>query len=185
MLHREYHRRSIRLAGHDYGEAGAYFVTLCLEDRLRLFGEVRDATMTLNALGAAEDAHWRTLPTHFPRLTFDACIVMPDHLHGILILADPLRPKDPRGNLTSSMAGAEPRYSPGFRPRGTSPGSIGAIGQSFKKVTARSANAGCGTTGKALWQRGYWDRVIRDEAELGRVRDYILSNPARWARGSE
>ncbi|MBK9124089.1 MAG: hypothetical protein IPM16_13370 [Chloroflexi bacterium] len=103
------HRRSIRLQGYDYTQSGAYFVTICTRDRTCLFGEIADGTMTLNPVGEVVQACWDAIPTHFPTVELDAFVVMPNHVHGILVITDDW--KDGGGDSVgpSSVVGATDR----------------------------------------------------------------------------
>jgi len=85
---KKHHRRSIRLPGHDYAQAGAYFVTICTDDRQCLFGRVDNAEMRLNHLGQIADECWRMIPAHFGNVELDAFVIMPNHVHGIIVITD-------------------------------------------------------------------------------------------------
>ncbi|MBW4521018.1 MAG: hypothetical protein KME16_15105 [Scytolyngbya sp. HA4215-MV1] len=87
----KHHRRSIRLQEYNYTAPGAYFITLCTRQRQCLFGAIVNGEMQLNALGQMVNAYWQRLPSHFPHLTLDAFVVMPNHIHGILVLTNPGR----------------------------------------------------------------------------------------------
>jgi putative transposase len=145
-------RRSLRLPAYDYSQAGAYFITVCTHARIMLFGEVIGDDMRLNDSGTLVKQTWDNLPAHYDGIDLDAFIVMPNHVHGIIILAD-----EPKA-----------RYA------------IPEIVRGFKTFSARRVNESGGRRG-ALWQRSYYEHVIRDEKALNRIRDYIAHNPARWA----
>jgi REP element-mobilizing transposase RayT len=145
-------RRPLRLPGYDYSHAGAYFITVCTHDRVMLFGEVIDRDVPLNEMSMIVQKAWDDLPTHYPAIDLDAFIVMPNHVHGIIILAD-----EP-----------EMRHA------------IPEIVRGFKTFPARRINERAGKRG-IVWQRGYYEHVIRNDKALGRIRDYIANNPARWA----
>jgi len=83
-----HHRRSIRLSGYDYSQAGAYFITICTQDRACLFGDVVDGEMRLNDAGRVAQQCWRQIPAHFPNVELDEFVVMPNHVHGILVITD-------------------------------------------------------------------------------------------------
>lgn len=164
-------RRSIRLKGHDYSQPGAYFVTVCTQDRACLFGEVTDGEMRLNPAGQLVESGWCAIPDHFPLARLDSFVVMPNHVHGIIVLS----------NVRATHA-SPPRHPvlPG-RPRGPQRHSIGAIVGSFKSAVTKNINASRGTPGAPVWQRNYYEHVVRDEGSLNRIRQYILDNPAQWA----
>jgi putative transposase len=146
-------RRSLRLPAYDYSQAGAYCITVCTHNRFfMLFDEVVADDVRLNQIGMLVKQTWDNLPTHYDGIDLDAFIVMPNHVHGIIILAD------------------QPAMRCG----------IPEIVRGFKTVSARRVNEREGRRG-ALWQRGYYEHVIRNEKALNRIRDYIASNPARWA----
>jgi putative transposase len=144
-------RHSLRLKEYDYSQAGAYFITVCTHRRLLLFGDVIEANVRLNDVGAIVNESWANLPHHYRGIELDEFIVMPNHVHGIIILTD-----DP-----------ERRHA------------IPEIVRGFKTFSARKANQ-YRRVRTALWQRGYYEHVIRDERGLNRIRAYITNNPGRW-----
>jgi REP-associated tyrosine transposase len=151
------YRRRLRLPHYDYASAGAYFVTICTHERACLFGHVRDDTMQLNVFGEIVENCWHLLPDLYPRLAADAFIVMPNHVHGIVVLA------------TGSHGVVERRQA------------LPEIVRAFKSLSARRINAIRNATGRPLWQRGYYEHIIRNEISLAEIRDYIAGNPAQWA----
>jgi REP element-mobilizing transposase RayT len=86
----KHHRRSIRLKGYDYTGEGAYYFTICCHQRRCLLGEINDGVMHLNLVGATVKAVWDSLPRHFPLIELDAFVVMPNHVHGIIVITDTL-----------------------------------------------------------------------------------------------
>ena len=166
------HRRSIRLTGYDYTQPGAYFVTICTHDRACLFGEVINETMRLNDAGQLVDAIWKQLPRHFPHISLDAHVVMPNHIHGIICINDDRR-------IADQNPGVERRCEPSMPAAGTHPQSLGAIVQNFKSVASRMVRRIA--SGQAhVWQRNYYERIIRDDAEMNTVRAYLVENTAKW-----
>lgn len=166
-----HHRRSIRLKEYDYAQAGGYFITLCTHDRVCLFGEVANGEMRLNGLGQIVQTAWNDLPEHYAAVQLDAFVVMPNHLHGILFILD-----DPSG-IGAGVAGAGLKPAPaGNRRRHGLPEMVRA----FKTFSARRINAIRRTPGTPVWQRNYYEHVIRNEESLQRIRQYVLDNPARW-----
>ncbi len=177
----KHHRRSIRLKGYDYAQAGAYFITMCTQDRACLFGDVVDGNMRLNDAGRMVVAEWAMLPERFPNVVLDAFVVMPNHVHGIII------------TTTSVGAGLVPALDAGTAATGaTTTGAttrvaptVGDVVGAFKsRVTVeyvRGVNAsGWPPFRGRLWQRNYYEHVIRDEVSLNRIRKYIRDNPAHW-----
>ncbi len=162
-------RRSLRLPHYDYASPGAYFVTICTRHRSCLFGQVRDGTMHPNRFGRAVDACWRGLPDHYPHLALDAFVVMPNHIHGIFVL----KPSDNRSShlMTNghSVNQNVKRHA------------LFEVVRAFKTFSARYVNDIRNAPGQPLWQRGYYEHVIRDDLSLTDIREYITGNPARWA----
>lgn len=177
-------RRSIRLPGYDYAQTGAYFITLCTRNRLPLLGEVHQGNVRHTRLGWIAAGCWLAIPRHFPGVGLDAWIVMPDHIHGIIEIrrgeAFGSRPEPKEKALPPN---ASPLHM--SRPRGTTPQSLAAIIQNYKSLSARRINRWRGTPRSPVWQRNYYEHVIRDEEDLGRIREYILANPAAWEEGVE
>lgn len=159
-----HHRRSIRLRGHDYATSGAYFVTICVLGRERILGKVVEGSVRLSLFGAMAEDVWRSMPRHFPRATLDAFVVMPDHIHALVVLA---------GDPAPAGHSAGP-------PHGTRPASIPAIVQNMKSVSARRINRARGTPDRRVWQEDYYEHIVRDEGDMDRIRRYIAANPARW-----
>jgi REP element-mobilizing transposase RayT len=190
-------RRSIRLPGYDYDQPGAYFVTVCTEGHVCLFGRVVGEAMEWNNAGRTVDKCWREIPAHFPQVTLDEFIVMPNHVHGILVIAgandDPhvgannhspalLDDTPPRAADDSFVRANDysplPTNRPPPRPRGTSK-TIGSIIRGFKIGVAKWMRENAGV--RDVWQRNYFEHIIRNDVALNRIRQYILDNPVRWA----
>ncbi|MBT3278945.1 MAG: hypothetical protein HN909_05780 [Phycisphaerales bacterium] len=164
-----HHRRSIRRRGQDYARAGAYFITLCAENRKSIFGQIRQETMQLYPLGHAAVQCWETIPSHFPHVRLDSFVVMPNHLHGILFLDD-----------SCQEPPLPPNVPPVWPPETKTPSrTIGSIVRGFKIGVTKWAKQH--TSIQAIWQRDYFDRVLRDQEELVRARNYIANNPLQWA----
>ena len=255
-------RRSIRLKGYDYTSSDAYFLTLCTHQRQCLFGHIVDGVMHLNDWGQIVERGWLAIPTHNPHVVLDEFVVMPNHIHGIVIIGDddgdgddgrgeafapgsvgedqkslpqmlrPLRPQESPGSveedqksLPQMLRPLRPQESPGsveedqkslpqmlrpygllgsvgndqkllpqmlrpqespgsaspLRPNGTQPGSIGAIVQTFKSHTTRKINRITQSKGKTLWQRNYYEHIVRNQESLQKIRSYIQMNPRSWA----
>jgi REP element-mobilizing transposase RayT len=176
-------RRSIRLKAHNYSSAGSYYVTVCAQNRECMFGKIVDTEMKLNDVGWMVQGVWDELPGHYPGVRTDSFVIIPNHIHGIIVLTG------------STQRRGESRIRPREgdhkdRPYGTLAGTIGRVMQGFKSITTRKYIRGIMEYGwppfqKRLWQRNYFERVIRDEAEMNRVREYIIGNPARWLEDEE
>ncbi|HOK46119.1 MAG TPA: hypothetical protein PLK67_09320 [Bryobacteraceae bacterium] len=182
-----HHRRSIRLKTYDYTQPGAYFITICTRERVSLFGTVVDGEMRLNARGEIVCEEWFKTAQIRPyvQLQEDEFVVMPNHVHGIVWIVDddlaPVGATDRRGDRPVA-----PTTVP---PRGPAPQSLGAIIAGFKSAVTHRINALRGAPGAPVWQRNYFEHVIRDERALARangrsplhaIRQYIIENPLRW-----
>jgi REP element-mobilizing transposase RayT len=159
-------RRSIRLRTFDYASTAVHFVTLCVRGREKALGEVADGRVVLSANGRIVEEAWRALADRFPYVWLDDNVVMPDHFHGIIAL-----------NAGHAPGGNE--HSHTFRP-GPPPRSLGAVIGAFKTVSAKQINALRGTPGQPVWQRNYYEHVVRNEPDLQRIRQYIANNPLLW-----
>lgn len=168
-----YHRRSIRLPNWDYRKAGAYFVTICTYQREPHFDDPQKRE-------AAADA-WQAIPSHSSRVTLDDWVLMPDHLHGILVLSDSKEAPQPADKFDMRWAVSPTEASLPRMFANAPSGSLGAIVRSYKSVVTRQINRLRRTPSGKVWQRGYYEHIIRDVRELERIRAYIQNNPARWA----
>ncbi len=187
-----YHRRSIRLQGYDYTQPGAYFVTVVTQNRVCLFGEIVTGRMRLNRLGKIVYEEWfRTARLRpYVELRPDEFIVMPNHIHGIIRIVDIIDDNNVGAGRRRAPTGR--RRAPTTTPGATLeqfgcpvPGSIPTIIRAFKSATTRRINEWRGTPGARVWQRNYWEHIIRNEKALERIRRYILTNPARWQMDRE
>lgn len=177
-------RRSIRLHDYNYAATGAYFVTICVHKRESLFGVMASGGVVLNEAGRMVAEVWQALPERFPRVILDECVIMPDHFHGVLFL------QEGRGDSCDRPMGQGDRNIEGDhkdRPCGTAPNSLGRIIQVFKSITTHAYIRGVDQNhwppfpGR-LWQRNYYERIIRDDGELRQLREYVAGNPARWGQ---
>ena len=172
----KHHRRSIRLKGYDYAQAGAYFVTICTQNRECLFGKVVDGGMWLNDAGQMVAIAWQQLPQRFPQVAIDAFVVMPNHLHGIIIIT----------KLSDVGAGLVP--APLDEAKAST--GLGNIVGAFKSITTHEYTIGVRQrnwlpfSGK-LWQRNYYENIIRDQRALNNIRQYIAENPLKWSSNAE
>ena len=160
-----HHRRSIRLKEYDYSLPGAYFVTVCTHNREYLFGNIVNDEMVLSEYGKIVEDVWYNLTGHYQNIKLDKFIVMPNHIHGIIVLID------------VDIVGA------GFKPAPTDlikyyP--LSEIVRAFKTFSARHVNELRKTPGIPVWQRNYHEHIVRNENELNRIREYIINNPLRW-----
>jgi putative transposase len=173
-----HHRRSIRLKGYDYSQPGAYFVTLVTWHRECLFGEIFDGYCRLSAAGIIIESELRKIEDNFPGIKLDEYVVMPNHLHAIIWITE--RRGEAFNAISALNASPQPNGNSPQPPKGTQPGSLGAFLQNFKSVSTRKINQNTHSHGRMIWQRDYFERIIRDEAELSRIQRYIVENPAQW-----
>ena len=163
-------RRSIRLGGYDYSRDGGYFVTVCAENRECLFGSIADGAMSLNTFGDIVASEWLKTPVLQPNVILDEFVVMPDHFHGIVLITTC------RGVL---------QYAPTNAVLRSPSQTAGAIVRGWKGAVAKKINEARCTPGAPVWQRNYYDHIIRNEQDLDAIRAYIVNNPARWADDEE
>lgn len=161
-------RRSIRLPEFDYARHGPFFVTLCVKNRKCIFGAVADGQMQLNRFGQIIEDEWIHTAELRPETVFDAYVVMPNHFHGIVSVL----------NAEAERLGRVGAHS--RAPLRRQSRSLGSLIAQFKATTARLINLLRGTPGASIWQRNYYEHIVRDERDLERIRDYIAANPARW-----
>ncbi len=192
-------RKWIRLAGWDYRTAGGYFVTICTAERRCILARVEDGESNPSEYGRIVEGCWQRLPEHFTDLVLDAFVIMPNHIHGVIVLPDVGATGDAAADEALRDGGSErapcqgvplppSRNASSLRPRsmrtgrgiGTKAGSLGAVVQNLKSISARQVNHLRGTPGAPVWQNGYYERIIRDERELEAIRRYIVANPAAW-----
>jgi REP element-mobilizing transposase RayT len=155
-----HHRRSIRLPAYDYARAGAYFVTVVCKDRTLLLEEP--------LYGEIVEQVWHWLAAQYDYVVLDQYVIMPNHLHGIIFIRD-----SSRGGTRTAPTDAAKRKP------------LGRLVGAFKTVSTKRINEMRGTPGLPVWQRNYYEHVIRNEDELDHIRRYIMDNPARWAQDPE
>ena len=166
-----HHRHSIRLKEYDYSQPGAYFFTVVTTGRTSLFGKIVNGEMDLNELGRIVLAAWMDLPNHYPYIELGTFVIMPNHVHGIVV-------------FTTETNDAN-HVVAGLRPTPMRRHGLPEIMRAFKSFSARRVNEDLGTMGHPLWQRNYYEHVIRDEKEWDRIRQYVESNPLRWEQDHE
>jgi REP element-mobilizing transposase RayT len=207
-------RHTIRWQGYDYAQAGAYYLTICTDDRRHWFGHIWDGVMHPSAIGQLARRCWNAIPEHMPHVDIGEFVVMPNHVHGIVIIRERLvvpvgadhdrpdtmpppetMPDDPG----TGMPGGDPdtAHAPSHhtrtrhdaplrdprKPPGIPRGALGQIVASYKSAVTRMAyRDGLLPHGTPIWQRNYWDRVIRDDGEHERIAQYIRDNPMNWER---
>jgi REP element-mobilizing transposase RayT len=181
-----HHRRSIRVKGFDYSSEGAYYVTIVTYHRDCLFGKIEKEEMILYDYGKIADECWRAIPNHFPFVELGAYVVMPNHVHGIILIINDDRAdaiaSARRGTIyrDNEVPHVGARHASPLRkqPRGVLPNSLGAIIGSFKSAVTKRIGRELNATG--IWQRNYYEHIIRDEKDLQNKTDYIEANPSLW-----
>lgn len=173
---KKHHRRSIRLKGYDYTQPGAYFVTICTSKREHVFGHIQDEKMHLNRYGEVVQFNWNNLPKIYPHVQLDEFIIMPDHIHGIIMLKnDPVG----AGSPTIESLTKNP-YKPAPTPQKRH--GLPEIIRSLKTCSATRINQLRSTKGNPVWQRGYYEHIVRNEQALFNIRRYIINNPLKWQK---
>jgi putative transposase len=157
----KHHRRSIRLKGFDYSRSAVYFVTICVQNRECLFGTILQNQMLLNDAGEMISAEWLALSSRFPSVILDEFVVMPNHFHGIIYISP-----DSSDNPT-----------------------LGQILGAFKSIVNNKYITGVNTQNwqpfdKRLWQRNYYEYIVRDDFGLQKIQAYIQNNPSTWQTDS-
>jgi len=166
----EHHRRSIRLKGYDYSQAGAYFVTIVTWQRECLFGKIEQGRMGLNEIGEIVREEWERTAVVRQNVELGEYVIMPNHVHGILVFVD-------------DGVGATRRVAPTSQTLQS--GSLGAIMAQFKSIVTKRINGLQNVSGRPIWQRNYYEHIIRNEPEMDRITRYIESNPLRWMEDNE
>jgi REP element-mobilizing transposase RayT len=159
-----FHRHSIRLKDYDYASPGAYFVTVVTKRRDCILGEVENGEMRLNEFGLIVDRSWKYMAERFPYIYQDTYIAMPNHFHGILEIIE-------MNDLC--RGGSRPAPTVEIKPSGQ------LIGI-FKTISAKQINLSRGTPGSPVWQRNYYEHIIRNPDDMDEIYHYILANPSRW-----
>jgi putative transposase len=178
-----YNPHSVRLKDYDYSQPGAYFVTICAYARHCFFGEVRNIEVVLNEFGTIVESCWNEIPEHFPLVNTDYLVVMPNHLHGIVIIYE--------GNRNGEVGFSKTRHAVSLHNNDTFnsrteafgkpvPASLPTIIRSFKSITTRRIRETGNFIASDVWPRNYYEHVIRNEEGLSRAIEYIDYNPAKW-----
>ena len=173
-----YHRRSIRLKGYDYSKAGFYFITICVKDRKCMFGEIVKDKMELNMAGIMVKNEWINITNRFPNVHLHQFVVMPNHFHAILeILVGATLVVAPDNLVAPDNKGATTRVAPTR--------TVGDIVGAFQSIVTVEyihgvKNHGWVSFDGKLWQRNYYEHIIRNEKSYQRISDYIVNNPSNW-----
>ncbi len=166
-------RRSLRLPGYDYRNDGVYFVTVCAHQKRCIFGEILNGTMILNECGFIVEEEWLRAELIRPNVELEMYVLMPNHLHGVIVLRD----EHDKQKMNSDLA-ATPISST------LKAGSLGAIIGQFKSVASKRIRRLKNPPERPIWQRNYYESIIRTPDIWNRTRDYIAANPMRWREDS-
>jgi len=184
-----HHRRSIRLKGYDYSQPGLYFITICVKNRKHLFGHIADGEMILNDAGQMVESEWLKLPQRFQNIELHKYIVMPNHFHAILQIVGAslvVAPNDTtaQNDIIDATKKGQPQ---GIAPTGVAPTgkTVGDMVGAFESITTVKYIRGVKNKNwkpfdGILWQRNYWEHIIRNEKSYQAISKYILNNPLKW-----
>ncbi|MBI3914091.1 MAG: transposase [Chloroflexi bacterium] len=189
----KHHRRSIRLKGYDYSLAGAYYVTIVAQNRACLLGEVVNGEIQLNDAGQIVQSQWEALSQRFPNVELDEFVVMPNHFHGIIVITDKGQARDAGKRQARDAGKGQARDAGKGQAQGAAPTQLsddhdpilGDIVGAWKSIVTDEYIRGVHQLNwqpfdRKLWQRNYWEHIVRDEPDLNRIREYIINNPANW-----
>lgn len=161
--------KSIRISEFDYSQPGAYYLTLVTQDRQQILGQIVDNEMILSEVGKMVEEVWIAIPNHFASVELGEFVIMPNHIHGIISIT-----------VEATHASPLPRIS-----KGPMPGSIGAIVGSFKSAATKRFHEIQKYQESRLWQRNYYEHIIRNERDYLAIYEYILANPMNWEKDEE
>ena len=178
-------RQSTRMKGYDYTLPGAYFVTIISQNRMCLFGDIEKGEVKLSKIGQLVISCWKGITDKINNIVFDEFVLMPNHLHGIIFILESDGKGEAFSDLNTSMCVLSSENASPLRPRGTQSGSLSAVIQNFKSVSTRMMNKRYFKPGNKIWQRNYYERIIRNDRELNAIRQYIHNNPLNWVRDLE
>ena len=179
-----HHRKSIRLNGYDYSQKGLYFITICTQDRIPLFGKIENGKIILNQYGEIAASEWKKSEKIRNEIELCEYIVMPDHFHGIVKIIAGANSRSPVRGISGMRdnsfnreknIGKKENPIPKMQSR-----SISSLISGYKSSVTKKINQIRCMPGEKLWQRNYWEHIIRNEDEYLRMANYILNNPAKW-----
>ena len=168
-------RHSIRLIDYDYTNAGAYFVTICTQNKGCLLGKTINGVIEPSEIGKIACGYWLKIPEHCVNVTLDEFVVMPNHLHGIIIVEDTCRGEVSSPLFTTNETPGKGEVTPPLQKY-----TLGQIVAYFKYQTTKQINKFRSAYGVPFWQRNYYEHIIRNEKELTEIREYIINNPLKW-----
>lgn len=162
-------RSSIRLKNYDYSKNGLYFITICTQNRINLFGKITNDVMQLNNAGENANKCWKNIPKHYPSVKLHEFVTMPNHIHGILEIT-----------VGAEYFPPNKEHFPSKKER-LPPTSLGNIIKGYKigvtKWFQKNKNQ---KIGQSIWQRNYWEHIVRDEKDYNNISEYIINNPLSW-----
>ena len=162
-------RKPTRLREYDYSQSGWYFITVCIKNRMEWFGDVVNEKMVLNAYGKIAREQWLWLARQYDYVKLDEFIIMPNHMHGIVVIENDVIRRD------------NPRVVPTVVPTNIHNRRYNLLSKSanaFKTTSSKLIHQNCLI--EFIWQRSFYDHIIRDEESLGSIREYIINNPMKW-----
>jgi putative transposase len=182
----KYNRHSIRLPGYDYSQSGLYFITICCRDQICHFGDIENGFIYLNDIGAVVQKCWIEIPLHYPNVELHQYVIMPNHFHGIIQITDNfsnIKKNVGAKNLSPVCINNDLNMSANnfSHLRGTSK-TVGSIVRGFKIGVTKWIRAN--TSIDKLWQRNYYEHIIRDYKSYLAIVDYIIHNPVSWEKDS-
>ncbi len=166
---------SIRLKDWNYARRGYYFVTICVQDRRCLLGEVKDGKMIFNKIGEMVFRFWQEIPNHFKNVEIDEFVIMPNHVHGIVVILS-----DDKGVLLEPLHATAVQYKNNkFSKISPKPKTLSTIIRSFKSVCTREIHKKYPHL-NFQWQSLFYDHIIRNQQSLENIQKYIYFNPDKW-----
>ena len=183
----KHHRQSIRLRNYNYSQPGYYFLTICTHQKQCWFGEIKNDRMYLNQIGKIVAEEWLNTPKIRPNFQLDQWVIMPNHLHGIVIINESLNLLGDRNVSEQKTFGEGNRDILGARnaPLRQEPNSISSFAAGFKSAVTKRINLLRDNRDIPIWQRNYYESIIRDEQSLIAIREYIVNNPCQWQKDSD
>lgn len=164
----KYTIKSARLPGYDYSQDGTYFVTICTKNHEEFFGKIENEKMILSDIGKIAEKFYREIPNHFPFVVLDECVVMPNHVHGIIEIVKTPNVETPNLGVSTTTQHCKP-------------GCLGVIINQYKRICTMEIGKQFPCVG-FQWQPRFYNHIIRNEKSLNKIREYIQTNPAMWER---
>jgi len=173
-----HHRRSIRIPNYDYTQPGAYYITVTSFDRRKIFGQIMEGKVILSEIGSIVLSEWTRIEKRFKKISLGSFVIMPNHIHGIIIING----RDTGDFVLNSNIQNLPRVPTGERFGAPVSGSIPTILRSFKSSTTQRCHTEFTKRVPRIWQKGYYEHVIRNSEDMDRISAYIEANPSNWEK---